>query len=78
VVSVVADSSVHRMLQDGAAQSEFGLEVGLLGISGVSIDQNDTGGGGGSAIVVSVVVLTLLASGLGSHQAQKPQGIDRC
>jgi hypothetical protein len=65
VVSLVADYSVHRMLQDRAAQSEFGLEVGLLGISSVSIDQNDTGGGGGSAIVVSVVVLTLLASGLG-------------
>jgi hypothetical protein len=48
--------------RDKAAQSEFGLEVGLQGINGVSIDHNDTGGDGGAAIVVSVVVLTLLAS----------------
>jgi hypothetical protein len=51
------------MLQDKAAQSEFGLEVVLQGINGVSTDQNDANGVGSSAIVVSVVVLTLLASG---------------
>jgi hypothetical protein len=38
VVSVVTDSS-QRMLQDGAAQSEFGLEVGLQGINGVPSGQ---------------------------------------
>jgi hypothetical protein len=66
VVSVVADSS-QRMLQDGAAQSEFGLEVGLQGINGVSSDQDDSSSSsdGGSAIVVAVVVLILLASGCG-------------
>jgi hypothetical protein len=64
MVSVVTGSS-QRMLQDGAAQSEFGLEVGLQGINGVSSGQDDTDGGGGSAIVVAVVILILLASGCG-------------
>jgi hypothetical protein len=66
VVTVVADSS-QRMLQDGAAQSEFGLEVGLQGINGVPSDQDDSSSssGGGSAIAVAVVVLILLASGCG-------------
>jgi hypothetical protein len=63
VVSVVADSAVHRMLQDQAAQSEFGLEVGLQGINGVPT--NDSSGGGGSAIIASVVVLLVLAGALG-------------
>jgi hypothetical protein len=66
VVSVVADSS-QRMLQDGAAQSEFGLEVGLQGINGDgdSSGQDDSSGDGGSAIVAAVVVLVLLAFGCG-------------
>jgi hypothetical protein len=65
-VSVITDSSVQRMLQDGAAQSEFGLEVGLQGINGVPINgQDDSSGGGNSAIGVAVVVLILLASGCG-------------
>jgi hypothetical protein len=67
VVSVVADSS-QRMLQDGAAQSEFGLEVGLQGIigDGDSRGQDDSSGDGGSAIVTAVVVLVLLAFGCGA------------
>jgi hypothetical protein len=71
VVSVVADSS-QRMLQDGgAAQSEFGLEVGLQGINGNSggdgdsSGQDDSSGGDGSAIVGAVVVMVLLAAGCG-------------
>jgi hypothetical protein len=64
-VSVVADSSVQRMLQDGAAQSEFGLEVGLQGINGVPITGGEDDSSGGSAIVVAVVILILLASGCG-------------
>jgi hypothetical protein len=63
VVSVVADSLVHRMLEDGGAQSEFGLEVGLQGINGVPT--NDSSGGGGSVIIASVVVLLLLTGCLG-------------
>jgi hypothetical protein len=67
VVSVVADSS-QRMLQDGAAQSEFGLEVGLQGINGDSDSsgQDDSSDDGGSAIVAAVVVLVLLAIGGGA------------
>jgi hypothetical protein len=61
VVSEVADSSVQRMLQDGAAQSEFGLEVGLQGINGVPI--NDSSDGGISAIAAAVVVSILFAGG---------------
>jgi hypothetical protein len=67
VVSVVAESS-QRMLQDGAAQSEFGLEVGLQGINGDggnSSGQDDSSGGGDSPILVAVVVLVLLAGGCG-------------
>jgi hypothetical protein len=66
VVSVVADSS-QRMLQDGAAQSDFGLEVGLQGINGDSSGQDDssTSSGGGSAIVVAVLSFILLAAGCG-------------
>ncbi len=67
VVSVVADSS-QRMLQDGAAQSEFGLEVGLQGVNGDGGNSNgedDSGSGGSSAIVGAVVVLVLLAAGCG-------------
>jgi hypothetical protein len=41
VVSVVTDSSVHRMLQDGAAQSEFSLEVGLQGINDLPTNDSD-------------------------------------
>jgi hypothetical protein len=67
VVSVVADSS-QRTLQDGAAQSEFGLEVGLQGINGDgdSSGQDDSSSDGGSAIVAAVVVLVLLAFGGGA------------
>jgi hypothetical protein len=61
VVSVVADSSVQRMLQDGAAQSEFGLEVGLQGINGVPV--NASSDGGITAIAAAVVVSILLAGG---------------
>jgi uncharacterized iron-regulated membrane protein len=61
----VTDSSVQRVLQDGAAQSEFGLEVGLQGIDGGPIGKGDSSGGGNTAIVVALVVLFLLASGSG-------------
>jgi hypothetical protein len=64
-VSVVADSSVQRMLQDGAAQSEFGLQVGLQGINGVSDSGEDDSSGGGNSILVAVVILILLAGGCG-------------
>jgi hypothetical protein len=36
-IAFLAESS-QRMLQDGALQSEFGLEVGPKGIKGVSDD----------------------------------------
>jgi hypothetical protein len=63
VVSMVADSS-QRMLQDGADQSEFGLEVGLQGINGDSgIEDSDSGGS--STIVVAAIVLIMLAAGGG-------------
>jgi hypothetical protein len=66
VVSLVAESS-QRVLQDGAAQSEFGLKVGLQGINGVPSDQDDSSSSsdGGSPILVAVVVLILLANGCG-------------
>jgi hypothetical protein len=64
-VSVVADSPVQRMLQDGAAQSEFGLEVGLQGINGIINGQDDSSGGGSSAIFDAVLVLILLVAGCG-------------
>jgi hypothetical protein len=55
------------MLQDVAAQSEFGLEVGLQGINGdgESSGQDDSSGDGSSAIVAAVVVLVLLACACG-------------
>jgi hypothetical protein len=64
-VSVVAGSS-QRMLHDGAAQSEFVLEVGVQGIDGDSMIVV-AGGGGGSMIVVAVVtfVVMLVVCGLG-------------
>jgi hypothetical protein len=64
-VSVVADSSVQRMLQDGAAQSEFGLEVALQGINGVPISDGQDDSSDGSPILVAVVILILMASGCG-------------
>jgi hypothetical protein len=63
-VSVVAGSPVQRMLQAGAAQSEFGLEVGLQGINGVPITSQDDSSDG-SPIIVAVVILILLAGGCG-------------
>jgi hypothetical protein len=59
-VSVIIDSS-QRMLQDGSNQSDFGLEVGLNGVSG----DEGSSGGGVSAVVVAVIVLHLLAAGCG-------------
>jgi hypothetical protein len=66
IVSVAADSS-QRMLQAGAAQSDFGLQVGLQGIEGVGGDSSsqDSSSSGGSAIVVAVIVLIMLAAGCG-------------
>jgi hypothetical protein len=64
VVSAVADSS-QRKLQDSAAQSEFGLEVGLQGISGITNGRDDSSGGGGSAIFDAVLVLIMLVAGCG-------------
>ncbi len=61
-VSVVADSSVQRMLQDGAPQSEFGLEVGLQGINGSS-GAEDSNSDGPSTIAVATIVLIALAAG---------------
>jgi hypothetical protein len=66
VASVVADSSQRmrtRMLQDGGAESEFGLEVGLVGINGPSVE--DDSSGGVSPLIAAVAVLVLLAVGLG-------------
>jgi hypothetical protein len=60
VVSVFTDSS-QRMLQEGANQSNFGVEVVLNGVSG---DQGSSSGGV-SAMVVAVIVLHLLAAGCG-------------
>jgi hypothetical protein len=66
VVSVVADSSVQRRLQE--PKSEFGLDVGLVGINGLPDPEieDDTGGDGNSAVVGAVVVLILLACGCGA------------
>jgi hypothetical protein len=65
VVSVVADTS-QRMLQAAAAQSEFGLEVGLQASNGNASGQGSAGStGGGSAIVVATIVLIMLAAGCG-------------
>jgi hypothetical protein len=64
-VSVVVGSPVQRMLQDGAAQSEFGLEVGLQGINGVPISSGQDDSSDGSPILVAVVILILLAGGCG-------------
>jgi hypothetical protein len=52
-------------LQDGAAQSEFGLEVGLQGINGVPISSGQDDSSDGSPILVAVVILILLAGGCG-------------
>jgi hypothetical protein len=66
VVSVVADSSVQRRLQE--PKSEFGLDVGLVGINGLPDPEieDDAGGDGSSAVVGAVVVLILLACGCGA------------
>jgi hypothetical protein len=68
VVSSVAadDLSQQRRLQQ--PKSEFGLDVGLVGINGLSEttdveDDSDSGGGGNLAVISSVVVLILLACG---------------
>jgi hypothetical protein len=63
-VSVVTGSPVQRMLQDGAAQSDFGLDVGLQGINGVPVSVQDDSSNG-SPILVAVVILILLAGGCG-------------
>jgi hypothetical protein len=60
-VAVVADSP-QRRLQD--AKSEFGVDVGLVGINGPAVE-DEAAAGGGSSAVVAVVVLILLASGCG-------------
>jgi hypothetical protein len=57
----VVTSSSQRMLQEGANQSYFDLEVGLNGDSG---DQGSNSGGV-STTVVAVIVLHLLAAGCG-------------
>ncbi len=54
-----------RVLQDGAAQSEFGLEVGLQGINGIANSRDEGSGGSGSAIVDAVLVSILLVAGCG-------------
>jgi hypothetical protein len=61
VVSVVAGAP-QRRLQD--AKSEFGVDVGLVGINGPVVE-DETAAGGGSAVVGAVVVLVLLACGCG-------------
>ncbi len=60
-VSVVAGAP-QRRLQD--AKSEFGVDVGLVGINGPAVE-DETAAGGGSSAVVAVVVLILLANGCG-------------
>jgi hypothetical protein len=49
------------MLQEGANQSEFGLEVALQGINGESGDQGSSSGGASSIIVAAVVLIALAA-----------------
>ena len=61
VVSVVAGAP-QRRLQD--AKSEFGVDVGLVGINGPVVE-DETAAGGGSAVVGAVVVMVLLACGCG-------------
>jgi hypothetical protein len=65
IVSAIADSS-QRMLQAGAAQSAFGLQVGLQGIDGEGDSSSQaSSSSGGSAAVVAVLVLIMLAVGCG-------------
>ena len=61
VVSVAAGTP-QRRLQD--AKSEFGVDVGLVGINGPVVE-DETAAGGSSAVVGAVVVLILLACGGG-------------
>jgi hypothetical protein len=69
VVSVAADDSSQRRLQE--PKSEFGLDVGLVGINGVTEtpdvedDADAEGAGDNSAVVGAVVVLILLACACG-------------
>jgi hypothetical protein len=51
-----------RMLQDTAAQSEFGLQVGLAGVNG---DAADSSGSSSSAAIAAVAVLVVLAGCVG-------------
>jgi hypothetical protein len=61
VVSVVAASS-QRMLQDGAAQSKFDLDVGLQGINSDS-GAEDSSSDGPSTVAVAAIVLLVLGAG---------------
>jgi hypothetical protein len=62
VVSVAAGTP-QRRLQD--AKSEFGVDVGLVGINGPAVVEDETAAGGESAVVGAVVVLVLLACACG-------------
>jgi hypothetical protein len=66
-IDVVADSSVQRRLQV-EPKSEFGLDVGLVGINGLPDPEieDDAVEGPSSAVVGAVVVLILLACGCGA------------
>jgi hypothetical protein len=59
--------SVQRMLQNGGAQSGFGLQIELkddfTSDSDSTSDSNNQGTGSGSKIAVAVVVLIILSGG---------------
>jgi hypothetical protein len=62
---VVAGLAQH-ILQNGANQSEFGIEVGLQGINGGSGGQGSSGSGGPMSVLAMVVLVGMIVGcGLG-------------
>jgi hypothetical protein len=60
---IVVASSAQRMLQEGAAESGFGLQVNLK--DEVASDSDSQGTGSGSQMGAALLVLTVLAAGCG-------------
>jgi hypothetical protein len=59
----VVGASTHRMLQDGAAESGFGLQINLK--DELASDSDSQGSGSGSQMAVAVLVLIVLTGGCG-------------
>jgi hypothetical protein len=60
---IVVASSARRMLQEGAAESGFGLQVNLK--DEIASDSDSQGTGSGSQMAAALLVLTVLAAGCG-------------